>query len=111
MRSERLGDGDELPITRSEQLDWCVSTDVRGAHSFELASCEHTGGIAIHQTVGQARLSPKRHIFGDRERRHQLQFLRNNRNPCGDCFARRREAALYSADGERSFVTDQSTTQ
>ena len=111
MRSKRLGDGDELPITRSEQCDRCVSADVRGAHSVELASCEYTGGIAIHQAVGQAHLSPERHIFGDREGRHQLQLLRNNRNPRGDCFARRREAAVYSADGERSFVTDQSATE
>src|SRR5262252_11052155 len=111
MRSKRLGDSDELPVTRSEQFDWCVSTDVRGAHAVELASCECTGGVAIHQAVGQARLSPERHIFGDREGRHQLQLLRNDRNPCGHCFAWRREVALYAADEERSFVTYQSTTQ
>ena len=111
MRRKGLGDGDELPITRRKQCDWCVSADVCGPHSVELTSREDTGGAAIHQAVRQARLSPERHIFGDREGRHQLQFLRNNCNPCGDCFARRREVALYAADGERSFVTDQATTQ
>ena len=78
----------------------CVSAVVKATGLSQSNVSNHLGRL---RSVGW--------VSGDREGRHQLQFLRNNRNPCGDCFARRREAALYSADGERSFVTDQSTTQ
>ena len=93
---QRLGDGDQLPLGEAQAIDAHIGVRREIKLSKVCARLfAHPGAIdgrkrAQHQSHRQV---AEHDVLGDRERRHQAQFLRNGDDARRDGLVRGREAA------------------
>ena len=93
-RVEREGarDRDELALPRLEALDPLARPHVRFADGLELRGRAAIELADVDEAERRPRLAPEEDVLGGRERRDELELLRDHGDPALDRFARRRQA-------------------